>query len=96
MVHGPKWDALRHIRDQDGWEEHAAFMDGLVDEGLVVLGGPLGDGERALLIFEANDDREIEARLHEDPWIAMGLLRIGVIEPWTVWLDGRHGRSHPR
>ena len=37
LVHGPGWDASRPIRKQDGWDEHAAFMDGLVDDGFIVL-----------------------------------------------------------
>ncbi|MGD0982689.1 MAG: hypothetical protein ABSA65_02590 [Acidimicrobiales bacterium] len=88
-AHGPSWDTSRGIREQDAWDEHAAFMDALVDDGFVVLGGPLGNGERALLVIEASDEREIEARLRSDPWSSMGLLRIGATEPWTVWLDGR-------
>jgi len=30
-------------RAQSGWDAHAALMDALVAEGLVVLGGPVGD-----------------------------------------------------
>jgi uncharacterized protein YciI len=91
MVHGAGWDPSRQIRDQDAWDEHAAFMDGLVDNGFVILGGPIGDGERALHVVEATDEQEIRARLGEDPWASMGLLRIGAIEPWALWLDGRQG-----
>jgi uncharacterized protein YciI len=94
-VSGPSWDASRQRREQDGWDEHAAFMDGLVDDGFVVLGGPIGDGERVLLVVEATDEREVEARLGEDPWLATGVLRIAAIEPWTVWLDGRKRRRTP-
>jgi uncharacterized protein YciI len=89
MVCGPNWDASRGRREQEGWDEHAAFMDGLVGDGFVVLGGPIGDGERVLLVVEAADEREIEERLGEDPWVPMGVLRIGEIQRWTVWLDGR-------
>jgi len=93
-VPGPCWDTSRQIREQDAWDEHAAFMDGLVDDGLVILGGPLGDGDRVLLAVAAADEREIRARFGEDPWAAMELLRIGSIEPWTIWLDGRQsGRT---
>jgi uncharacterized protein YciI len=88
-VAGPTWDAARQRREQDGWNEHAAFMDALVEDGLVVLGGPLGDGERVLLVLEAGDEQEIEARLAEDPWIKDATLQVDSIEPWTVWLDGR-------
>ena len=89
LVHGPTWDAGRPIRGQDGWEEHAAFMDGLVDDGFVILGGPVGDGTQTLHAVEAADEDEIRARLARDPWASAGLLRVGPIEPWVFWLDGR-------
>src|SRR3954467_15083700 len=63
MEKGPAWDGSRARREQDGWDEHAAFMDRLVDEGFVLLGGPLGDGERVLLGVEAADEAEARGRL---------------------------------
>jgi uncharacterized protein YciI len=89
LVHGPGWDPSRLIREQDAWPEHAAFMDGLVDDGFVILGGPVGGGEQTLHAVQAADEDEIRARLAEDPWAVAGLLRIGAIEPWALWLDGR-------
>jgi uncharacterized protein YciI len=89
LVHGPGWDPSRPIRDQDGWDDHAAFMDGLVDDGFVILGGPVGDGKQTLHVVEAADDKDIRARLARDPWASAGLLEIGTIEPWLLWLDGR-------
>lgn len=89
LVHGPGWDPCSQIRDQDGWDEHAAFMDGLVDDGFIILGGPVGDGEQTLHVVEAADEDEISARLARDPWAVAGLLRIGTIEPWALWLDSR-------
>jgi hypothetical protein len=95
MAHGPNWDRSRQIRDQDAWDEHAAFMDGLVNDGFVILGGPVGDGERALIAVEAADEDDIRARLGEDPWASMELLRIGAIEPWALWLDARPRNPAP-
>jgi len=89
LVHGPGWDSARPIREQDGWDEHAAFMDGLVDDGFIVVGGPLGPGDRTLHLVEAADERQIRARFGEDPWAAADLLRVGSVEPWALWLDGR-------
>jgi uncharacterized protein YciI len=89
LVHGPGWDSSRQIRDQEAWDEHAAFMDGLVDDGLVILGGPVGDGEQTLHVVEAKDENDIRARLAEDPWACAGLLQIAAIEPWALWLDSR-------
>lgn len=42
---GPGWDHSRGRREQPGWSEHAAFMDALAEEGFVVLGGPIGEGD---------------------------------------------------
>jgi hypothetical protein len=89
MVNGPAWDDGRPRREQPGWSRHAAFMDSLVEDGFVLLGGPIGDGEQVLLAVEATDEAEIADRLRDDPWTPTGQLRIGEIRPWTVWLDGR-------
>ena len=96
MVNGPSWDPARSRREQQGWTGHAAFMDRLVDEGFVLLGGPIGDGEEILLAVEAASEDAVRSRLGADPWAPAGLLGIGRIRPWTVWLDGRpHGRARP-
>jgi uncharacterized protein YciI len=86
---GPSWDGSRQRREQDEWDAHASFMDGLVDEGFVVLGGPVGDGVRVLLVIEAESERHVEARLADDPWMTMDVLRIETIAPWEILLDGR-------
>jgi uncharacterized protein YciI len=90
MVNGPGFDPSRPRREQDGWDEHAAFMDALVEDGFVVLGGPIGDGAQVLVIVEAADQAEVRRRYAPDPWDEMGILQIGEIRPWTIWLDGRN------
>jgi uncharacterized protein len=89
LGHGPGWDSSRSIREQDGWDAHAAFMDRLVDDGFIILGGPVGSGEETLHVVEAADADEIRARLVGDPWASAGLLRVARIEPWLLWLDSR-------
>lgn len=93
-VHGPRWDASRGVREQDAWDAHAAFMDQLVDDRFVILGGPIGD--RAMLVIEADSPQEVQRRMDSDPWKPMGILRVGAIEPWTIWLDGRNVRTASR
>jgi uncharacterized protein YciI len=94
MVNGPRYDNARSRREQDGWDEHAAFMDELVEDGFVVLGGPIGDGEQVLVVVQADDEDEVRRRYAEDPWKPMGILEIGEIRPWTIWLDGRNAPAH--
>ena len=86
---GGPWDWSRDMREQAGWEEHARFMDGLVDAGFVLLGGPLEGGRDTLHVVEAESEDAVRKRFAEDPWAANGMLRPVSIEGWTVLLDGR-------
>jgi uncharacterized protein YciI len=85
---GPQWDASRPMEEQSGWPEHASFMDGLVEDGFIVLGGPLSDEHRVVHAVEAESEEAIRATLARDPW-SESHLRVDTIEPWTIRLDGR-------
>jgi uncharacterized protein YciI len=96
LVHGPGWDDSRGVREQCGWAEHADFMDGLVADGFLRLGGPVGDGKQTLHAVEAPDAEDVHRRLAEDPWARTGLLEVGSVQPWAFWLDGRRpGQPSP-
>jgi len=85
---GPEWDHSRPLEEQSGWAEHASFMDGLVDDGFVVLGGPLADEHRVAHAVEAESEEAVRATLARDPWSETH-LRVDTIDPWTIRLDGR-------
>jgi uncharacterized protein YciI len=85
---GPEWDASRPLEEQSGWDEHAEFMDGLVDSGFVVLGGPLADEERVVLAVEAESEETVRETLAADPWHGSHLV-VASVDPWTIRLDGR-------
>ena len=89
MVHGPAWDARRDVREQVDWDDHAAFMDALVDDGFVLVGGPVGYDAGALHLVESADEQDVRVRLGKDPWARSGVLRVGAVDPWLIWLDGR-------
>ena len=72
------------MREQDGWEEHAAFMEALVDEGFILLGGMLAD-ERAMHIVEAESEDAVRARFREDPWPAE-VLNVATVTTWEILL----------
>jgi hypothetical protein len=71
-------------------------MDGLVADGFIVVGGPLGDGHQTLHAVDAVDELEIRTRLSADPWAQAGLLVVAAIEPWALWLDCRRLAPGPR
>jgi uncharacterized protein YciI len=85
---GPAWRPSRPLEEQSKWREHAAFMDALVDSGVIVLGGPVSDDGRVMLVVEAESAEAAEAALAPDPWTGSHLVP-GWIEPWTIRLDGR-------
>jgi len=85
---GPEWDHTLPMEQQSGWVEHARFMDALVDEGFLVLGGPLGDEVRVAHAVEAESEEAIRAKLAQDPWSGSHLV-IASIDAWTIRLDGR-------
>jgi uncharacterized protein len=87
--HGGPWDWSKSLREQELWDEHAAFMDALVEDGFVVLGGPL-DEKDVLLVVDADDEKSVRSRFAADPWIENGMLEITSVRPWTVLLEGRH------
>jgi uncharacterized protein YciI len=87
---GPHWDRSRKLEQQSDWPAHAAFMDELVDAGFIVLGGPLADEHRVILVIEAASEDEVRATLARDPWSETHLVTDS-IEPWTIRLDARRG-----
>ena len=84
---GGPWDWSRDMREQDGWAEHARFMNGLVDDGLILLGGPLEGDREALHVVDASSEEEIRARFAEDNWARNGFLTVKSVERWTILLE---------
>ena len=85
---GPMYQPGRPLEEQPDWAAHASFMDGLVDDGFVVLGGPLSDEYRVVHAIEAESDDAVSETLARDPWSGSHLV-LESIEPWTIRLDGR-------
>jgi uncharacterized protein YciI len=86
------WSGVPHpsrpLEEQSDWSAHASFMDGLEDAGFVVLGGPFADGQRPVLVVEAESEEAVRATLARDPWSETH-LQIDTIDSWTIRLDGR-------
>ena len=95
QARGPTWDASRGRREQSGWEQHAAFIDRLSEDGKIPLGGPVGDidGQYAVLVVRAANDDQVRAMFADDPWMD-GILQIESIEPWTLWIGADSLRGH--
>jgi uncharacterized protein YciI len=86
---GPNRDQSKGTREQPFWEEHAAFIDQLVDEGFILMGGPLVDEGGSLLIVNAKDENEVREKLKNDPWARHGILKLDSVKRWQIFIDKR-------
>jgi hypothetical protein len=85
---GPQWLSGRPLEQQTGWQEHAEYMDALVEDGFIVLGGPVSDDGRVVHAVEAESETAVRATWARDPWSETHLV-VDSIEPWTIRLDAR-------
>ena len=78
---GPNRDPSKGAREQPFWNDHEAFIDQLVEEDFILMGGPLLDRaglpQGALLIVNAEDENEVKEKLENDPMVRERHLEIG-------------------
>lgn len=86
---GPHRDLTKDAREQPFWDEHAEFIDALVDEAFIVMGGPLVDEGGSLLVVEAEDENAVRAKIEKDPWLEKGILKLQSIKRWDIFIDAR-------
>lgn len=86
---GQNRDLSKGTREQPFWNEHAEFIDKLVDEGFIFMGGPLVDEGGALLIVNAEDENEVREKLESDPWYSQGILKMESVKRWQIFIDAR-------
>jgi uncharacterized protein len=84
---GGPWDWSKDMREQELWNEHARFMNGLVDDGLILLGGPVEGGRDTVHVVDAPSEEALRARFAEDPWARNAMLTVKSVERWTILLS---------
>jgi uncharacterized protein YciI len=86
---GPNRDLSKGTREQPFWDEHAAFIDQLVADGFILIGGPLVDEGGSLLIVNAEDENEVKEKMKTDPWLERSILKQESIKRWQIFIDER-------
>jgi uncharacterized protein len=86
---GPKREHSKSTREQPLWDEHALFIDQLVADGFVLMGGPFPDEDSAMLIVNADDENEVREKLRDDPWMKHGVLKLESVKRWQIFIDVR-------
>jgi uncharacterized protein YciI len=83
---GPTW-TRGAVDEQPGWDEHAAFIDDLVERGIFVMGGPLADQSGSLSLLENVSEQEARELVGEDPFVANGVFELEEVRAWNVFVD---------
>ena len=86
---GPNRDLSKGTREQPLWDEHAAFIDELVADGLIFMGGPFVDEGGSMLIVNADDEVDVREKLQNDPWMKHGILKLESVKRWQIFIDVR-------
>lgn len=80
---GPQWKSGVSFREQPGIEEHVAYMRDLLEQGLMVMGGPFLDDSGGMMVSRIPTLDEARRVASQDPGVESGLLRVEV-RAWLV------------
>jgi uncharacterized protein len=84
---GPAWERGGPIREQPGWDAHAAFIDALIERGTMVMGGPFSDNTGSMILLEGVGAAEAERLVAGDPFLENGVFVLDEIREWTIFVD---------
>jgi uncharacterized protein len=64
--------------------DHLAYLQSLLEEGILVLAGPVGDGSGAMMVLQVASEQEARRVIDADPYTAAGVGADHVLRPWNV------------
>ena len=64
--------------------DHLTYLQSLLEEGTLVLAGPVGDGSGAMLVLQVASEQEAQQVVASDPYTAAGVGVDHVLRPWNV------------
>jgi uncharacterized protein YciI len=70
---------------------HLDYLRRLRDEGKVVMGGPLSDTGRALVVYRVADEAEAQRLVADDPYTLEGVSGDATLHEWSVVIGGVDG-----
>jgi len=81
-VFPPRADFLETMTDEEAEavDSHFAYLEGLADEGTVLMAGRRADATMGLVIFVAEDDEEAQGLVDNDPAVRSGVFTAELAE----------------
>ena len=89
---GPTWRSGA-VDEQPGWDEHAAYIDDLIERGIFVMGGPFADQSGSLSLLETVTEQEARELIAQDPFVANGVFELEEVRSWNVFVDELTSRA---
>jgi uncharacterized protein YciI len=62
---------------------HRAWLEELVEQGLVLASGPFADGSGALLIFTSDNEEDLSRLVSQDPFARAGAISAVKTTGWN-------------
>jgi uncharacterized protein YciI len=83
---GPAWTS-GSVDEQPGWDEHAAYIDDLIERGIFVMGGPLADQKGSQSLLENVTEQEARELVLRDPFVENGVFELEEVRAWNIFVD---------
>ena len=83
---GPTWTS-GPPEEQPGWDEHASFIDDLIERGIFVMGGPFADYSGSLTLLDNVSEEEARELVLRDPFVENGVFELEDLRAWNVYVD---------
>ncbi|MFO0972302.1 MAG: YciI family protein [Phycisphaerae bacterium] len=75
LMPGPRWDPNKPRDQQPHIAEHRAYMQSLLADGRMTIGGPFVDDLGGLGVFDASAARQVRGWIDADPCVRAGVMR---------------------
>jgi len=85
---GPSWDPAKPPMQQPGIQEHVAYMQKLMSDRAMVMGGPFVEGMKitsAFYILDAKTSADARQLAESDPAVTKGLMKIEEIRTFLLF-----------
>lgn len=84
LTAGPNHNRTRSVDEDSLAREHAAFIQGLIAEGFLIVGGAVDDGGNGVMIVRAETGASVRHRLERGPLQQRGILRLESVARWEI------------
>lgn len=63
---------------------HREYLKGLIESGKLVIAGPITDNTGGLIVYNVEQESEVEDIIKADPFYKCGVFQTWKIRPWKI------------